>query len=156
MILHATQIKRPNFPTKRLAKRQRSGIVFQNRFTKALEKNLPGDIGSIPEPWFSYADTKSKSENKWGICSPDIVLVDTENKFILVIEVKTTWTPEALEKLKTLYCPVVARAFGFPTKPLVVCKNLTPESPRPQPTISFALLSQNPLYQWLGTEPIRW
>jgi len=107
-----------------------------------------------PDAWFSYL--AGKTDTKWAICSPDILLFDAENSFIIVVEVKTTYTPLALGKLRSLYCPVVERATGLPTRPLVVCKHLILGGPRPSSTISFALLSGEPLFQWLGKGPIQW
>jgi hypothetical protein len=86
----------------------------------------------------------------------DILLYDQEFDFYIAVEVKRTWTPLAMQKLKSVYCPVVSRAHASPTKPLVICQTLTPDSPRPKPNVPFALLSDEPVMQWLGRGAIRW
>lgn len=129
-------------------------MAYQRKFTRTFAAAAPKDIDVHAEPWFAYSESSLPSHVR--SCCPDLIAIDKENKFVIVIEVKSTWTPLAMEKLREVYCPVVQRALGFPTKPLVVCKTLIPISPRPQPTISFSLISETPLYHWTGRGPIQW
>lgn len=152
MILSASRTLEKKLPKPKSGP-ARAGLWYQARFSKAFGLSIPDGFIVETNPWFSYFDSSSRKES---ICSPDLIAIDTENEFVVVVEVKTTWTPLALEKLNSLYCPVVSRAFGLPTTPLVVCRILTPESPRPQTTVSFALLSQEPLIHWPNQGPILW
>lgn len=152
MIHKAAQIAAPKFPRPKLP-RQRAGLAYQRQVAKAFAASAPSGILVHPDTWYSY---QAEVNGKWSMCSPDVLLFDAENGFIVAVEVKTTYTPLALEKLQRVYCPVVSRATGLPVTPLVVCKHLIPQCPRPSPTISFALLSGKPLFQWLGKGPILW
>jgi hypothetical protein len=143
----AVKLPRPNHPA------ARRGLAYQRSFTKALRLTAPKDFQIFPEQWLSYW---TKGATVSLICCPDIILVDTLERFAIVVEVKTTYTPLAFEKLQRLYCPVVSRAFNLPTKPLVVCKNLSVGCPRPNQTISFALISPEPLLNWIGRGPVIW
>jgi hypothetical protein len=122
------------------------GLLYERKAVKMLKDTLPKSMKLEHGPWFYY----EASEGFHGACQPDALIHDDDFGYTIVVEVKNTWVPNALTKLNTLYCPVVERALGRPTKPLILVKNLTPDSPRPQPTISFALVSAQPLIQWLG------
>ena len=113
---------------------------------KMLKETLPKSMKLDHGPCFYYA----ASEGVSGACQPDVLIHDEEFGYTIVVEIKNTWVPGAILKLKALYCPVVSRALTRPTKPLVLVKNLTPDSPRPQTTLSFGLIAPNPLLQWLG------
>lgn len=108
-----------------------------------LKSIVPQTMQVEPDAWFIYNDGL--------VCSPDILIHDNEFGFIIVVEVKYTYTPAAIEKLIGLYCPVVSRALRVPTKPLVLVKNLIPDCPPARLSISSALLSPVPLVQWIGT-----
>lgn len=130
----------------------RSGLSYEKKFVKALREGTTGRkewLAIEHNPWFSY-----KTLNSVKICCPDAIAFDLENQFAIVIEVKQTFVPNAMEKLCGLYCPVVSRALAVPTKPLVVCRSLAPGGPNPSSRIAFALTAEYPLYQWLGTGPV--
>jgi hypothetical protein len=130
----------------------RSGLSYEKKFVEALRKTLSGPKQEVViehNSWFIY-----KTLDAEKICCPDVIIVDLENAFAIIIEVKQTFVPNALEKLCDLYCPVVSRALKIPTKPLVVCRSLAPGGPNPSSRIAFALTSEYPLYQWLGTGPV--
>lgn len=152
MILSATRTAPRSLPRPANAA-ARSGLVFERKFAAALADSLPPPINLERNPWFEYRDSKVQ-----GLlcCCPDILLFDEECGFYIVIEVKQTWTALALEKLNNVYCPVLRRALDAPIKPLVAVKNLTPQAPRPQSTVTFALLSNQPLIQWLGRGGVSW
>lgn len=156
MILKAARITPPKFPRQTRTPAQRAGLAYQRKFTTEFRKSTPKSIEIQSVPWFSYLDVQAANGQHWLICSPDLLAIDTENKFVIVIEVKTTYTPLAFQKLRDVYCPVVSRALELPCKPLVVCKNLIASCPRPAPTISFALLSREPLFHWIGQGPTQW
>jgi hypothetical protein len=127
------------------------GLLYERKAVKMLKSILPKSMSLEHNPWFYY----TASEGTSGACCPDILIHDNDFDYIIVIEIKNTWVPGAIEKLRALYCPVVAKALERPTKPLVLVKNLTPDSPHPQPTLSFGLIATNPLIQWLGRGTIR-
>lgn len=131
----------------------RSGLQFERALAKILNDTKPKGMVVEHNPWFEYTST---AESGTKICCPDILLHDSDFGFIVCIEVKRTWTPQAIIKLKTLYCPVIFKALGTPVRPLVICQNMIPESPKPQSTLSFAFLAAEPVFQWLGQGPILW
>lgn len=144
--------------TKRLAAQPaqpvaRSGLSYQRKFSQAFDDSTPPGYIIEREPWFEYRDSKS---DKSMVCSPDLLAIDGEEGFVIVVEIKRTWVPGAIDKLRQTYCPVVSIALGLPTRPLVVCKTLSPGCPRPSPTISFALISDDPVFHWLGRGSIEW
>jgi hypothetical protein len=155
VILRASQIRAPKFPRQKLTTAQRAGLVYQRKVTSALHTLAPKHIDIKPTPWFSYCDA-THGENNWAICSPDILLIDQQFEYIIVIEIKLTFTPLAFQKLHDLYCPVVAKALIWPTRPLVICKNLGLSDPLPKLTLLSALGSKEPLITWLGQGPIQW
>lgn len=155
MIYSATRIPAPKFKRQRNTPMQRAGLKYQRDLTRALKQSAPTGLVVEPTPWFSYSDKRAQ-DGRALICSPDILLVDQENEFVVVIEVKTTYTPTALDKLQKVYCPVVSRALKLPCRPLVICKNLTPDAPLPSSTLLYALRRDQPLFSWLGQGPIQW
>jgi hypothetical protein len=155
MILRARQITAPKFPRQKHTPAQRAGLTYQRKVTTALRALAPKRIDIKPTPWFTYCDTID-GENKWAICSPDILLIDQQFEYIIVIEIKLTFTPLAFQKLHDLYCPVVSKALIWPTHPLVICKRLGASDPLPRLTLLSALGSKEPLITWLGQGPIQW
>lgn len=133
----------------------RTGVAFERKFIRALTSSsgLPKGLVIEHGPWFEYRQSNDPEPH---VCSPDFLINDTDFGYTIVGEIKLTWVPEAFLKLKNLYCPVVAQALGGPTRPLVIVRNLAPDSPRPQPSLSFAFTAIDPLYQWLGHEPLCW
>lgn len=127
------------------------GLLYERKAVKMLRAVLPRSMKLEHNSWFYY----TASEGVQSACCPDVLIHDDDFGYTIVVEIKNTWVPGAILKLKALYCPVVSRALGRPTKPIVLVKNLTPDSPRPQPTLSFGLLSAEPLIQWLGRGTIQ-
>lgn len=104
--------------------------------------------------WFYYKAQTSDGAIS-SACSTDALIFDFEFDYVIVVEIKNTWTPLAMEKLVELYCPVILRVFGKPVKPLVLVRNLIPGAPLPKLSLSAALISAVPLLQWSGTGNIR-
>lgn len=123
------------------------GLKFQRAAIKAIKDAVNKEFIVEADPWFIY--------NEGFVCSPDCLIIDKECGFIVVVEIKYTYTPAAIEKLHELYCPVVSKALALPTKPLVLVKNLVPDCPIPAFSISSALLRPIPLIQYLGTGKIK-
>lgn len=128
--------------TKRLTPSQAAGIRFEKRvdlYLQVLAKSLEAKLEH--NPWFQYNDL-----NGPHACSPDFILNFGDR--VVVIEVKVTWLPSAISKLRNLYLPVVSRILR-PTKigGIVLCKNLTPEAPQPVQQLSLAS-KMIPTYHW--------
>jgi hypothetical protein len=155
MILRARQISAPKFPRQKLTPPQRAGLLYQRKVTTALSALAPKHIDIRPTPWFTYCET-THGENNWAICSPDVLLIDQQFEYIIVIEIKLTFTPLAFQKLREVYCPVVSKALVWPTHPLVICKRLGLSDPLPRLSLLSALGSKEPLIAWLGQGPIKW
>ena len=127
-----------------------NGLLYERKAVKMLRATLPRSFTLEHNPWFYYKTPEISSA-----CCPDVLIHDNDFGYTIVIEIKNTWVPTAIVKLRTLYCPVVAKALNRPTKPLVLVKHLTESSPRPQSTFSFGLVADNPLIQWLGRGAIQ-
>jgi Holliday junction resolvase len=124
----------------------KNGLRYERNVFKALKK-LPNTIFYNPQYYFS-------DDNGPGYCIPDILLVDGDT--CIVIECKLTYTEEAIEKLRYLYCPVVSLAMQVETRALVIVKHLTRRAPEPAWNIKEALQRGVPLLHWLGKGPITW
>ena len=109
--------------SKKLTPSQAAGIRFEKKVGTHLEiltKSLDAKLEK--NSWFQYRD-----ENGPHACSPDFIFI--YDGMVIVIEVKVTWLPSAISKLRNLYIPVVNRILR-PEKigGIVICKNLTPEA----------------------------
>jgi hypothetical protein len=81
----------------------------------------------------------------------DSIFLEKENHFFTIcVEVKLTYVPSAISKLKTLYLPVVHKAFSLPVFPLIIVKNLTISTPKPSSVLSSALGLEVPVLNYLG------
>jgi hypothetical protein len=97
--------------------------------------------------WFAYVDSHGP-----GHCCPDAILTLPDGQ-IVVLEVKLSWVPEALPKLKGLYIPVLSHALGCDLqtlKPLVLVRSTKPAAPQSSFYLTKALLLPEPLLLWLG------
>jgi len=134
---------------------QANGIRYERKVHRALAV-LAKYVGAVVEhnPWFKFVDI-----NGIGICSPDAILW-MEPALALVIEIKYTWIPTAGVKLRGLYIPVVNAALKPAIlRSLIICKNLTPQSPQPIESICEGTqfsVNNSPVYQWLGQGPLIW
>lgn len=100
-------------------------------------------------PWFTFYDQFGYSN-----CCPDFLLYLESG--VVVVEVKLTWVTVALPKLMELYCPVIGVALGMPVRPLVICRNLTPDSPQASLSLRDALLSDDRVLLWRTNGHILW
>lgn len=146
MLIHAERTAARNLP-KPTTVPTRAGVNYEKSFLKALRERVGPNFTIEHNTPFLYRHHDSVNQ----FCIPDILMFDQREGFIVVIEVKQTFVEGALEKLKTLYCPVVRKAYELPTTPLVVCRYLTPGSPIPSGRLSFAMSARYPLYQWIGS-----
>lgn len=129
----------------------REGLSFERKVYQALKDALPSK-GFLVErnPWFRYQGADKIDH----FCSPDILITDLEDAYTMIVEVKLSWVPNVLDKLRDLYCPVVGRALAIPVKPLVVAKNSAPSAPNANSRLMFALMAQSPFLLWRGDSPI--
>ncbi len=153
MILSASRTTTRTLPRPKTAV-ARSGLSYERSLFNALLDAKPKTVSLERGPWFQYRDSRSLDPL---VCQPDILAFDEEFKFYIVIEAKRTWVPTAGPKLSNIYCPVIRAALDAPVKPLMICQILTPLAPMPRSSVSFALMSDAPLVQWMGKgHPIRW
>lgn len=90
------------------------------RYEKALAKALP--IAKHGQ-WFEFEDLTRR-----GYCQPDLLV--SLGPVVLVLEAKYTWTMVGHSQLNQLYLPVVERALRRRAVGVVVCRALTPETPK--------------------------
>jgi hypothetical protein len=145
-IYSAAQIlKRPMPKPQTLAQKQ--GIRYEKNVIKALKAH-----GLIIEhnPWFEYETL----DRVCSWCIPDALIHINEE--IIVAEIKLTYTPEALEKLLNVYCPVIEKALKCKAAPLVIIKNALLINSGLTTCLDLydALKSPLPIYQWIGRGPI--
>jgi hypothetical protein len=95
------------------------------RYERSLAKGLGSKFRC--GMWWEFRD-----DGGIGCCQTDFF--GKAKQWIILLETKLTWTPEAEEQLYGLYVPVVAMAMQVPRSqvlPIVVCKYLTREAERP-------------------------
>lgn len=113
--LPATFVPRPGLEI------QREGLRYEKKVQLALAKLGRAQGWTVePNPWFRYKKT-SRSQ-KFSHCQPDALIHDL-GPHVVVVEIKLAATPLALEKLESLYVPIVASALGLPTKPLIITRS---------------------------------
>lgn len=140
---------RPTNPAQNIFARR--GLAYQRKLGQALVA-LASKIGGQVElePWFRFWDASGQHK-----CSPD-ALFHFQDK-TLIIEAKLTWVPEAWDQLLKLYMPVVMlHQSHLRIYPLIICKNLTPDSLCGVETLSEAFYHKNgvPCLNWLGRGPL--
>ena len=131
----------------------KQGLRYEAKVERELASLSARGLFSQVErtPWFDFADSLGSS-----CCAPDFVLHQPGGA-IIVIEVKLTWVPVALPKLRQLYIPVVSKALHSNVIfPLVIVKNLTPDAPPAEFTLSRALASKSCLLYWPDNGPMQW
>jgi len=127
---------------------QKQGLRYEKKVVKALKTR---GCELEHNPWFSY--------NTSCYC-PDIIIYELPLNRIIVVEVKLTYTPMALAKLRGLYCPMIKSATTierYKVFPLVICKNITPNVLNDlffNDSIHSAVESHSPIYVWPGNGPI--
>lgn len=129
----------------------RRGLQYENRVGKQLQQHIHSELFRRIEhnPWFTFSDTYGTSN-----CCPDFLLWCDSG--IIIVEVKLTWVEVAIAKLTDLYCPVISHALQEPVTPLIICRNVTANSPTPKFTISSAMVSPYRLLHWPDTGKIQW
>ncbi len=147
----------PNIVSKRIPPRilptpttnlQKQGLRYERKVVRALRSR---GIHLEHNPWFEYYGR---------VYCPDILVYELSLSRIIVIEVKLTYTPMALAKLKSIYCPMVKSATvleRYKIFPLVICKNITSNVLNDlffNDSIHTAITSHHPVYLWPGFGPI--
>jgi hypothetical protein len=129
----------------------KNGLRYEARVGKELQHHVvAGHFQRIEHnPWFVFEDIYGAAS-----CSPDFLLYTDTG--IIIVEVKLTWKEVAIHKLNDLYGPVVAAALGHSTMPLIICRNITKETPPAKFTLSEALASPYRLLQWPDNGRIVW
>jgi len=124
---------------------QKLGIRYEKKVVRAL--GATKGISLEHNPWYEYLTV----EGSTGWCIPDALI--QVNDLNIVLEIKLTYTPEALEKLRNLYCPVVSLALGEAALPLVIIRNALPGI-KACLDLTEALYCPDPICQWLGRGPL--
>jgi hypothetical protein len=139
----ARPCERPRgLPFSRARGAKRAGLAYEKKLAEGLFQAKHGQ-------WFEYEDVEGR-----GFCQTDVLLQRPWG--ILILEAKYTWTPVGHAQLEQLYLPVVAQAWGLPTRGLVVCKIVLPETPRGEiysdldSATAAACLGRRPVLHWLG------
>ena len=150
-LLAAGRIKEPFSAQKPNSLAKQQGLRYEKNVKSQLEALQERKIfGQIEHnPWFEFTDDFGSN-----ICSPDFI-VHTSNG-VIVVEVKLTWVPVALEKLDLLYGLVVAQALQCDVAPLVICKNLAPGVGDYATTLKAALYTKSKVLHWPKIGNIQW
>lgn len=91
------------------------------RYEDALAK-LPGFVGASHGVWLEFDDAKGH-----GFAQVDFLFRGLGVP--VVAEAKLTWTPAAYVQLRKLYFPLLQRLYWRQVVGIVVCQNLTRETP---------------------------
>lgn len=129
-----------------------AGLRYERRVHKQLQRHLAlGHFLKLEHnPWFTFSDFFGASS-----CCPDFLLWPLDGS-VVIVEVKLTWTPVALNKLIDLYHPVVHCALGTSTQSLIIVRNLIPEAPPAKHSLSEALASPSRILQYFDNGPMLW
>lgn len=142
-IQSAIPCQRPDcIPIGKLKGKKAAGLRYEKQFAAHVTGGLRGQ-------WFAY---QVRGRTKY--CQPD-VLVSFFPRAMLVLELKYTFVPEALTKMRQLYLPVVSKALKVPAVGAVVVKNLTPNWIGPithdlTETFEAARDGEIPILHWIG------
>ena len=145
-ITAAAAIVRPDcIPIGRAKGKKAAGLRYEKQFAAHTPGSLRGQ-------WFEY---EIRGRTKY--CQPDI-LVSFFPQAMLVLELKYTFVPEAITKMRQLYLPVVSKALKVPAVGAVVVKNLTsgwigPITHDLSEAFQIAKTGEIPILHWIG-QPI--
>lgn len=156
-LVWARRILPRQLPKGKHTQTQLDGLKYERAVIGAIADALtaaevPFDL--CHNPWFEYEGAMGK-----GVCIPDALLAVHKGEYAgktIVLEVKRTYVPQAIDKLMNLYCPVVHKCFGEAAVPMVICKHSAPGAPRAMPTFFGALQYGESfedgfaILQWLG------
>lgn len=119
LVLAAPCPRPARLPVARLRGTKRLGIKYEKDFAKTLEGSFPGSC--LAGQWFHFVDV-----NGPGYCQPDLLLKLPHE--IVIFECKLTDTEQGRSQIAHLYAPVVEKAFGLPSRGIVVTRHLTRET----------------------------
>jgi hypothetical protein len=144
--------------TSKMDSRSADGIRYERRLAKSLtalanERNLKLEY----QPWFEY----TTGVNIKNYCAPDFLLYPPAGSWLIVIDAKRSFYQEALNKLQTLYVPVVSESLLTDNfrlvYPLMICRNLDPNCPKPIEFMREAITTPlTSVYHWLGQGSLVW
>lgn len=104
---------------------QRAGIRYERKAIKFLTKEFGKDF--TPSQWFQFTDMYGKVH----FCQVDGLI--RINNFLILCEIKVTFTSDAWFQLRKLYEPVIRKALNPPRlASLIVCKSFDPAVPFPE------------------------
>ncbi len=116
-LIWAEPCPRPaSIPKSRPRGKKAAGLRYERVLAAALPEAKHGQ-------WFRFEDRRGA-----GCCQTDLIL--SVAGATVVLEAKYTWTAEGHAQLDRLYLPVLKQALGRSAYGMVVCKVLTPGTPR--------------------------
>lgn len=152
-LVSAESCRKPqNLPRGRATSRAAAnlGLRYEKKVVLAISESITTPkIRLEHNPWFRFVDS-----SRSGYASPDILLFC--GSFMVIVEIKYTFTVEALRKVRRFYEPIVRGVYQLPAIPMIVARNLTPEAPKPNYTIHAALGETGHLLHWMGEGKISW
>jgi len=95
------------------------GVKYERQVQEHLALLVLGNPGIELKqgPWIEFLDRKGR---RW--CQPDAVMIDRENKYCFIYEVKYQHTSDAWWQLRCLYQPVLEKLYpGFRFGLLEIC-----------------------------------
>lgn len=134
----------PGFGVKRARGAKAAGL----RYERALAKALPG---ARHGQWIEFFDANGHG---WAQC--DFLL--SRRGELVVLEAKYSWVVEGHLQLELLYLPLLEKVLGQRPLGIVVCKNLTPTSPRASAGLDDAIARARrggrSVLHWIGVGPL--
>lgn len=127
------------------------GLTFERRIKKELHRHAAfGNLTHLLHtPQIDYVDAQGH-----GVCFPDFIFL--RNNHVVVVEIKLSWIPTALPKLKELYIPLIERLFNKAAVPLVITKRLVAAAPASAFSIREALALPSALLSWPQSGHVIW
>lgn len=106
------------------------GIRYEKKVQKFLSGAHWGEYKLIASPWIIFRTGESKRDR---FCQPDALLINTETKHIVVIEVKLQHTQVAWWQVRQLYEPVLRVIYpGYSFTPLEIVRWLDTRAAFPE------------------------
>jgi hypothetical protein len=132
--------------------RPRGAKALGVKYEKALAGALPGWKHG---QWFQFKDI-----NGYGYCQVDL-MIELE-ACVIVLEAKHTWVASGHRQITELYKPVLEKVYKKPVIGILVCKNLTGQTPQGGivgglgEALSRVEKIGPVVWQWLGRGAVSW
>lgn len=111
----------PKFKDRKPNRNQKRGLDYERKVILGLQKSL-GEDCVLAHPWILYCD-----EAGTHFAQPDALIYDSKHRAFTIVEIKLSYRPEAAQKLRDFYGPLVRKVFRKrKLRFLQICKNLKP------------------------------